>query len=64
MENLINQHSIKVFLFDVDGVFFDKNEPIPGALEALDKLYDRGDIEIAYLTNNSTKKREDLISRF
>jgi len=64
MQKIIEDHSIKLILFDCDGVFFDNHKPISGTLEVLDKLYERGDLEIAYLTNNTTKRRETLVERF
>ena len=48
---------IKLFIFDLDGVVYEGNTILPGALEVLDKLENAGKIIYA-LTNNSTLTKE------
>lgn len=46
-----------VFIFDMDGVLFRGDTPVPGAKETLQELRKRG-AAVRFLTNNSTKTRE------
>jgi 4-nitrophenyl phosphatase len=47
------------YIFDLDGTLFRGDEPIPGAVETLDKLRSGG-AAIRYLTNNSTKTPDEF----
>jgi len=49
-------------LFDLDGVFYVGNEPVPGAVEALEWFRQRG-IPHLFLTNTSSKPRSDLVDK-
>jgi len=46
-----------LYIFDMDGVLFRGDTPVPGARETLDRLRSRGAV-VRFLTNNSTKTRE------
>jgi len=48
--------SIKLVIFDLDGVIYRGNSLLPGAKETIEKLRMRGKY-IAFLTNNSTRTR-------
>ena len=47
----------RLYIFDMDGVLFRGDMPVPGARETLDELRRRGAV-VRFLTNNSTKTRE------
>jgi 4-nitrophenyl phosphatase len=47
-----------LYVFDLDGVIYRMDEPVPGAVEAVRRLKARGD-SIYYLTNNSSRTRDD-----
>ncbi|MFH1609205.1 MAG: HAD-IIA family hydrolase [Candidatus Bipolaricaulota bacterium] len=49
------------FLLDIDGVLVRGAEPVPGAVEALASLKDRG--RVVLLTNNATRSRADMAAR-
>ncbi|XP_064634817.1 glycerol-3-phosphate phosphatase-like [Lineus longissimus] len=51
------------FLFDCDGVLWDGPRLIPGAQDALRLLRKLGK-KIFFITNNSSKTREDLLKKF
>ncbi len=51
-----------IFIFDLDGVIYLGNQIVPGALEVINKLEKFGK-KIYYLTNNSTKTREDYVKK-
>eukprot|EP00743_Colponemidia_sp_Colp-15_P004852 GILK01005228.1.p1 GENE.GILK01005228.1~~GILK01005228.1.p1 ORF type:complete len:298 (-),score=35.51 GILK01005228.1:246-1139(-) len=51
------------FLFDCDGVIWEGNMVLPGAKEALDLIRNRGK-RIFFVTNNSTKTRDDYVKKF
>ncbi|NVM28043.1 MAG: HAD-IIA family hydrolase [Candidatus Helarchaeota archaeon] len=48
-----------LFIFDLDGVIYLGDEPIPGAKEVLDELVERKK-KVYYLTNNSTRTRKQF----
>jgi HAD superfamily hydrolase (TIGR01457 family) len=47
------------FLFDLDGVLYRGNEPIPGAADAVDRLRDLGK-RLAFVTNNSARTPQQV----
>lgn len=49
-----------IYVFDLDGVLYRMDEPIPGAVETVHRLQARGD-QLFYLTNNSSKSRADYV---
>lgn len=51
-----------VFIFDLDGVVYLGNTPIPGAIESLNRLEAEGH-PLFFLTNNSTARRQDYVDR-
>ncbi|MAT52655.1 MAG: TIGR01458 family HAD-type hydrolase [Porticoccaceae bacterium] len=54
--------SIEGVLFDLDGVFYVGNQPIPGALNTLGVLDDRG-IPYRFITNTTTQNRAELSAK-
>ena len=52
----------KLFIFDLDGVIYRGNTPIPSAVEALQRLREQKK-EIVFLTNNSSKSQEAVASK-
>ncbi len=54
--------SALVVVFDLDGVVYLGETPIPGAIDALNTL-DRDGHILYFLTNNSTKNRDDYVDR-
>ena len=53
---------IRLFLLDLDGTFYLDGTPLPGALDFLDALRARG-VSFAFLTNNSSRGREEYLDR-
>ncbi len=53
----MNLAAVDLFIFDLDGVVYLGNEPVPGARETLEALQAAGK-KVYYVTNNSTKTRE------
>lgn len=51
------------FVFDVDGVLCREDDPIPRAAEAIERLR-RGGKSVIFISNNSTKSREDYLVKF
>ena len=51
-----------VLIFDLDGVVYLGNTPIPGAIESLNRLQTDGH-RLFFLTNNSTARRQDYVDR-
>jgi HAD superfamily hydrolase (TIGR01457 family) len=49
------------FLFDLDGVLYRGNEPIPGAADAVDRLRRLGK-RLAFVTNNSARTPQQVAS--
>ena len=52
----------RAYLFDLDGTLFRGETPIPGAVEALQRLRAAG-AAIRYLTNNSTLTRAQFVTK-
>ena len=52
----------KGLLIDLDGTLYTENGPIPGALEALNRLEQAG-IPYRYVTNTTRKPRREVVSR-
>ncbi|CAL1535743.1 unnamed protein product [Lymnaea stagnalis] len=50
------------FLFDCDGVLWDGSGPIEGSLETIKKLKSLGK-KVYYVTNNSSKCRDDYVAK-
>ena len=53
---------MSVYVFDMDGVLFRMDDPLPYAAETINMLHERGDL-IYYLTNNSSKSRLDYVEK-
>jgi 4-nitrophenyl phosphatase len=53
---------IKHVVMDMDGVLYRGDTPLPGAIETLNALQTRG-IKVAYLTNNASRHREELVAK-
>ena len=51
-----------LYVFDLDGVIYRMDEPVPGAVETIHRLRNRGD-KITYLTNTSSRTREDYVAK-
>lgn len=49
-------------LFDLDGVFYVGNEPVPGAVDTLEWFRQRG-IPYLFLTNTTSKSRSGLVDK-
>jgi phosphoglycolate/pyridoxal phosphate phosphatase family enzyme len=49
---------MKTYVFDMDGVLFRMEDPLPGAAETITLLRNKG-CKIYFLTNNSSKSRKD-----
>ena len=47
---------------DMDGVLYRGDHPLPGAIDTLNTLRDRG-VRVAFLTNNASRHREELADR-
>jgi len=52
----------KGLLIDLDGTLYTDNGPIPGALEALNRLEEAG-IPYRYVTNTTRKSRREVVSQ-
>jgi HAD superfamily hydrolase (TIGR01457 family) len=53
---------IKHVVTDMDGVLYRGETLLPGAVETLRTLHARG-VKVAYLTNNASRHREELVAR-
>jgi 4-nitrophenyl phosphatase len=53
---------IKHVVMDMDGVLYRGETPLPGAVETLHVLHARG-VKVAYLTNNASRHREELVAK-
>ena len=49
-------------LLDLDGVLYVEDEPIPGAIEAVALLPDRG-LRLRFATNTTSRPRRDILAR-
>jgi HAD superfamily hydrolase (TIGR01450 family) len=47
------------FLVDLDGVVYVGDEPVPGAVDAIERLRDRA-IPVRFVTNNSSRTRDEI----
>jgi 4-nitrophenyl phosphatase len=52
----------RLAIFDLDGVVYRGNEPVPGAAELIGSLRSR-DVQVRYATNNSMASREVYVTR-
>jgi len=52
---------MKGVILDIDGVLRRGSEVVPGSIEAVEGLVEKG-LSICYLTNNSTRTREAMLS--
>lgn len=59
---MISSDSIKVVAFDLDGTIYQGNDLIDGADSAVQYVRDLG-FHVIFLTNNSTKSREEILSK-
>ena len=50
------------FLIDLDGVVYVGEEPVRGAVEAFERLLDRG-VKFRFVTNNSSRTRAEIQSK-
>lgn len=53
---------IRHVIMDMDGVVYRGDAPVPGAIETLETLCDQG-ITVAFLTNNASCHRDDLVEK-
>lgn len=53
---------IELFLFDLDGTVNMGDEPLPGAIETLNRLTDAGR-KVCFVTNNSSKSKYDYLKK-
>jgi HAD superfamily hydrolase (TIGR01458 family) len=49
-------------LLDLDGVLYVEDEPVPGAIEAVAALRDRG-LRLRFVTNTTSRPRRDILAR-
>ena len=53
---------IRHVVMDMDGVLYRGDHPLPGAIDTLNTLRERG-VRVAFLTNNASRHREELAAR-
>ena len=53
---------IKHVAMDMDGVLYRGDQPLPGAIETLNTLRQRG-VKVAFITNNASRHREELAAK-
>ncbi|ETX04375.1 HAD-IIA family hydrolase [Candidatus Entotheonella palauensis] len=53
---------IRHVVMDMDGVVYRGEVPVPGAIETMEALHDQG-VKVAYLTNNASRHRVDLVEK-
>ena len=51
-----------LYVFDMDGVLWCMDEPLPAAAATIERLKARGDL-VRYLTNNSSRSRADYVRK-
>src|SRR5438093_4862204 len=54
--------SVRVVIFDLDGVLYRGEQPLPGAVETVKRLRVAGK-RVLYATNNSTRTRAEYVTR-
>jgi 4-nitrophenyl phosphatase len=54
--------SVRVVIFDLDGVLYRGEQPLPGAVETVKRLRAAGK-RVLYATNNSTRTRAEYVTR-
>ncbi len=54
--------AIRVVIFDLDGVLYRGDEPMPGAVDTVTRLRASGK-RVLYATNNSTRTRQEYVER-
>ncbi len=54
--------SIRAILFDLEGVLYQRDMPIPGALDVIAEVRARG-LPVRFLTNTTTKPRSAIVGR-
>ena len=54
--------AVKVAVFDMDGVIWAMEDPIPAAADAIDRCRHAG-VSVYFLTNNSSKTRADYVAK-
>lgn len=55
-------HRLRVVIFDLDGVVYRGDRPVPGARELIDRLHG-ADVLVRFATNNSTVTRSEYVER-
>ncbi len=53
---------IRHVVMDMDGVLYRGDDAVPGAIETMDILHKQG-IKVAFLTNNASRHREELMDK-
>jgi HAD superfamily hydrolase (TIGR01450 family) len=53
---------IQGFLLDIDGVLYAGSQPVPGAVEAIDSLQERG-FPVRFVSNSTRRSRASVASR-
>ncbi|MGQ4809268.1 Acid sugar phosphatase [Candidatus Entotheonellaceae bacterium PAL068K] len=53
---------IKHVVMDMDGVLYRGDLAVPGAVETIQALHGQG-VEVAYLTNNASRHRDELVAK-
>src|SRR5215213_6314434 len=49
-------------MLDLDGVLYVDEDPVPGAVEAVRRLRDRG-LELRFVTNTTSRPRRQILAR-
>jgi phosphoglycolate phosphatase len=57
--SIVNQNLFDVVFFDCDGVLYQSNHVLPGAIETISALQAKN-VHVKFVTNSSTKSREQL----
>ena len=56
----ITKERFDVVMFDCDGVLYQSNTVLPGAIDLIARLREKEGIEVKFVTNSSTKSRNQL----